>query len=272
MTEAKEEPVIKDSGHRRSFGTGAVRDMAAGKGRNDLLHPVVMQKIMASGGASAFLYRNKPNEQIMLRFKDSLWQWYAMEDGEVHLHRCFMFCCYLLLKLEDREKMTELQIFVNGTMALAKHYEKGAIKYGENNWSKGIPSFSFYDSAHRHMDKIILGLTDEPHVEAAMFNLVGLIYNTLYRKELEFKPYAGGLRRDTPEEEAEKVAKALPTQGVSIDLARYIGETMPGFQKGSVYPVVDVGLGPRACGDNLKRENIRTGDWETVEGMPIPKV
>lgn len=33
----KAEPVIKDSGDRREFGTGAVRDMAAGKGRMDLL-------------------------------------------------------------------------------------------------------------------------------------------------------------------------------------------------------------------------------------------
>ena len=31
------EPVIKDSGERREFETGAVRDMAAGKGRMDLL-------------------------------------------------------------------------------------------------------------------------------------------------------------------------------------------------------------------------------------------
>jgi hypothetical protein len=31
------EPAIKDSGERREFGTGAVRDMAAGKGRMDLL-------------------------------------------------------------------------------------------------------------------------------------------------------------------------------------------------------------------------------------------
>jgi hypothetical protein len=29
--------MIKDSGHRRSFDTGAVRDMAEGKGRMDLL-------------------------------------------------------------------------------------------------------------------------------------------------------------------------------------------------------------------------------------------
>jgi hypothetical protein len=32
-----DKPTIKDSGNRREFGTGAVRDMAEGKGRMDLL-------------------------------------------------------------------------------------------------------------------------------------------------------------------------------------------------------------------------------------------
>ena len=34
---ASDAPTIKDSGNRREFGTGAVRDMAEGKGRMDLL-------------------------------------------------------------------------------------------------------------------------------------------------------------------------------------------------------------------------------------------
>lgn len=36
---------IKDSGNRREFGTGAVRDMAAGKGRCDLLPAVSLLRL-----------------------------------------------------------------------------------------------------------------------------------------------------------------------------------------------------------------------------------
>ena len=33
---------------------------------------------------------------------------------------------------------------------LAKHYENGAVKYGDSNWTKGIPLKRITDSAIRH--------------------------------------------------------------------------------------------------------------------------
>jgi hypothetical protein len=36
---------VKDSGERRKFGTGAVRDMALGKGRYDLISPLAMKRL-----------------------------------------------------------------------------------------------------------------------------------------------------------------------------------------------------------------------------------
>lgn len=89
---------ISDSGHRREFATGAVRDMAKGKGRYDLL------------------------------------PWEAIEE-------------------------------------LAKHCERGAIKYGERNREKGIPISSLIDSALRHLSKYMQGAQDEPHLVAAMWNI-----------------------------------------------------------------------------------------------------
>ena len=37
--------MIKDSGHRREFDTGAVRDMQAGKGRMDLVPPLALLRL-----------------------------------------------------------------------------------------------------------------------------------------------------------------------------------------------------------------------------------
>lgn len=41
----KSDYTIKDSGERREFGTGAVRDMATGKGRFDLLPWAVIRAL-----------------------------------------------------------------------------------------------------------------------------------------------------------------------------------------------------------------------------------
>ena len=69
-------------------------------------------------------------------------------------------------------------------LRLAKHYEKGALKYAERNWEKGIPAHSFADSAFRHMVKYMDGQTDEDHLIAAIWNLCGLAWTEEKRPEL----------------------------------------------------------------------------------------
>ena len=89
---------FKDSGSRRDFGTGAVRDAATGKGSFHLLPFDAIQE-------------------------------------------------------------------------LARVYETGAGKYDARNWEKGIPMSTFMDSAARHLLKAISGITDEPHLPMAMWNI-----------------------------------------------------------------------------------------------------
>lgn len=61
-------------------------------------------------------------------------------------------------------------------LRLAKHYERGAERYGEYNWKQGIPCHSFVDSALRHLLKYMDGWTDEDHLIAAIWNLCGLAW------------------------------------------------------------------------------------------------
>ena len=61
-------------------------------------------------------------------------------------------------------------------LRLAKHYERGAERFGPYNWQKGTPCHSFVDSALRHMLKYMDGWTDEDHLIAAIWNLCGLAW------------------------------------------------------------------------------------------------
>jgi hypothetical protein len=86
--------MIKDSGERTTFSTGAQRDMHGGKGRMDLL------------------------------------PWAAIIE-------------------------------------VSKHCEAGALKYGEHNVDRGIPTSSLLDSGMRHAAKYLAGQEDEDHLLAA---------------------------------------------------------------------------------------------------------
>lgn len=59
--------------------------------------------------------------------------------------------------------------------ALAKHFENGSKKYGDRNWEKGQPLSRYLDSALRHLFAVLEGKTDEPHAEAAAWNLVAFL-------------------------------------------------------------------------------------------------
>ena len=94
--------IIKDSGERREFDTGSVRDVRTGKGRFDLLPPAAMTR-------------------------------------------------------------------------LAQHFERGAVKYGDNNWRKGQPLSTFIDSAARHINAVTALAHDEDHATAAAWNMLAFV-------------------------------------------------------------------------------------------------
>ncbi len=55
---------------------------------------------------------------------------------------------------------------------LARHFENGAVKYGDDNWRKGLPLRRFIDSAFRHLCQYVNGGEDEDHLTAAIWNLM----------------------------------------------------------------------------------------------------
>ena len=71
--------------------------------------------------------------------------------------------------------------------ALAHHTEKGCEKYGDRNWEKGIPIKNFIDSAKRHLTEFELGLSDENHMAAALWN-IACCYETLLKIDMGILP------------------------------------------------------------------------------------
>lgn len=66
---------------------------------------------------------------------------------------------------------------VEAIQALAKRFEYGAKLHGANNWRKGIPNSSLFDSALRHLFQALNGEIDEDHLASCLWNVSVLIYN-----------------------------------------------------------------------------------------------
>lgn len=158
---------IKDSGDRTQFETGAVRDMREGKGRCDLMPLEVVACLMVDPAAKEMLQNiSSFQEYNDTRFLYSCLSNFATGYG----HDSFLVDeCTMLLEV-------------------AKHFEEGAKKYGENNWQKGIPVKCYIDSAVRHYLKWLRGDKDEPHDRAFVWNLMCCIWEVDYREKTNDVP------------------------------------------------------------------------------------
>src|SRR3990167_2433481 len=68
---------------------------------------------------------------------------------------------------------------------LAIIYEKGALKYSENNWRKGMPWSLPLNSCLRHINQWRQGLKDEDHLAQAAWQLFALMEYEKTCKELD---------------------------------------------------------------------------------------
>lgn len=161
--------MIKDSGTRRQFDSGAVRDMAEGKGRCDLLPLIEIADWLEEREIGTDLEGKRAG--FVLR------QFYTMLQGRDYSVR--KECAYNLL---DYAKVFMFGNQSNTIIEVSIHYEEGAKKYDERNWEKGIPLWCFVDSGIRHYLKWARGYNDEPHNRAFVWNVLGFMF-TLTKEE-----------------------------------------------------------------------------------------
>ena len=149
--------MIKDSGERREFDTGAVRDIQEGKGRCDLMPLDVVANYLTGDDIIRLI-----NE--------------FQQSGDVD---------WLYVALANIEWDDPYTIILE----VAKHFEEGAKKYGEHNWQKGIPVHCYIDSAVRHYLKYLRGDNDEPHDRAFVWNILCCIWTCKHKPELIDLPF-----------------------------------------------------------------------------------
>jgi hypothetical protein len=155
--------MIKDSGTRREFESGAVRDIQEGKGRCDLMPLDVVADL-----ASDEVIRN-------------IYEFQANNDARFLAKALGKFIVNYTNWCPDGYYAS--QGVATMILEVSKHFEEGAKKYGEHNWQKGIPTHCYIDSAVRHYLKHLRGDTDEPHDRAFVWNILCCIWTCIHKPE-----------------------------------------------------------------------------------------
>lgn len=154
----------QDIGNRREFDTGAVLDIAEGKGRCDLLPLDVVSNI------------SDPSLEI-----------------DVVLANIDSFLRYgkpqYLYKVISDFSMNHYADIYSAMLDVSKHYEEGCKKYGDRNWEKGIPLHCYIDSGVRHYLKFQRGDNDERHDRAFLWNMLGLLWTMKHKPEMNDLPF-----------------------------------------------------------------------------------
>lgn len=164
--------VVKDSGQRVEFDTGAVRDVTTGKGRFDLIPLGIMGEVIETFDS---LVKEGKTGQCSYSF---------------FLARCEQFLqgaphtLMIYAAVDVLHMGASVGIGVQETvLRFAKLMENGAHKYGERNWELGQPLSRYIDSAIRHLTQWHMAesgefpeLAEEDHYAAVFFNLCGAIY------------------------------------------------------------------------------------------------
>ena len=150
---------IKDSGNRREFSSGAVRDISEGKGRCDLLPLGVIGEICDNTVFTNINDYVRTGDKMLL--VEALKEFSNIRYGDLN----------------------------TAILEVSKHYEDGCNKYGERNWEKGIPLHCYIDSGVRHYIKWLRGDTDEPHDRAFLWNLLGALWTHNYHPDFCDLPF-----------------------------------------------------------------------------------
>jgi hypothetical protein len=110
---------LHDSGNRKKFESGALRDRAPGKGRYDLISPLAMRflaLIYEKGGIKYKADRNWEKGMPLSNYLDSairhLFQYLEGQRGEWHIMQC-AWNCFALAHTEEMIKRGKLPKSLN---------------------------------------------------------------------------------------------------------------------------------------------------------------
>ncbi len=176
---------IKMDGEQHQYASGAVRYIKD-KGDFNLIPVGVVNALLEWIGNKQYPYGVSEHKMKCLGN-------YAIHsmfnhDYESAIINIIMMKYIDVFDYDEEEKIYSIshdamiKAFAKMLLDLAIHYQKGARKYGVDNWKKGcengtgIPDGSFFDSGVRHTLQFIAGYTDEPHHISAIWNFFGAIY------------------------------------------------------------------------------------------------
>lgn len=169
---------VKDSGERQQFDTGSKRDTDAGKGNPHLIAGEPFLRVKQYHKSKGTCYETsfvEDKEAVASEIENCLWEYTQLvqnrEDNIGKLYEALQLTCYLIA-LDEGKPYNHIYCAYN---RLAIHYQNGAKKYDANNWRLGQPVSRYFDSANRHLWKILANQTDEDHYAALLWNLVAII-------------------------------------------------------------------------------------------------
>lgn len=164
---------IKVTGTPIAYGDGAIRHTKEGKGRFDLIPPEPFREILSR------LITIRDHRRIIDTDDMSIWCSLMCPEPDWALAIIQLTACgYGCYSSDDSAPLTQTDpgiswehSFWTMLKELAIHFQKGAEIYGERNCQKGIPLWSFLDSAMRHTLQFFREELDERHLIAAIWNL-----------------------------------------------------------------------------------------------------
>ena len=151
---------IMDSGERREFETGAVRDVGLNKGRCDLLPLSVLSGL----------------------FQDNIFANIDLYVRTGDINHLISVITHFSVKWVGSLESAMIEV--------SKHFEEGAMNYSERNWEKGIPLHCYIDSAVRHYLKLKREDDDERHDRAFLWNILCALWTHINKPEMIDLPFA----------------------------------------------------------------------------------
>lgn len=165
---------VQDSGKRQQFDTGSQRDTDEGKGKPHLIagEPFIVLNEYKKKKDKTETEQYSDTESLVNAIEYYLLKYTEIVEAREQNLNCILeamdLTCILISWDEEGG-------YHSAFKRLAIHYENGAKKYDANNWRKGQPVSRYYDSAKRHLDRLMDGMDDEDHYSALLWNLVGIV-------------------------------------------------------------------------------------------------